>query len=218
MGTTSNFSNDARRQAAHILSQPPYASKPSHIPDPLAGVLHAIGRAYDDTLGKLLSWLGRHVSSAARYVFGRYTWLALIAIAVAVGVLVGVRLVRRRTRVRRADPATEHPTPAGDGAAVLEAEAEAAEARGDLDEAVRLRFRAGLTRLEAAGVIGNRLVTTTGQVREAVQNPTFDALAQRHEAIAYAGQAASPTDAGAARERWPRVVAEVAPRGRAPRR
>jgi hypothetical protein len=218
LGTTSNFSNDARRQAAHILSQPPFVTKPSRIPDPLAGVLHAIDRAYDDTLGKLLSWLGRHLSSAAHHVFGRFTWLALVLIAIAIGVFIGVQLVRRRTRLSRPGPVPNLGTPAGEDVAMLEAAADAAEARGDAEEAVRLRFRAGLTRLESAGLIASRLVTTTGQAREAVKNPTFDALAERHEAIAYAGQAASPADAGSARERWPRVIAEVTPAATARRR
>jgi hypothetical protein len=211
LGTTANFSNDARRQAAHILSQPPFVTKPSRIPDPLAGVLHAIARAYDDTLGKLLSWLGHHLSSVAHHVFGRFTLFGFVLIAIAIGVVIGVRLVRRRTRVSRAGPVTHLDIPAGEDVAMLEAAADAAEARGDLEEAVRLRFQAGLTRLESAGVIASGLVATTGQVRQAVQNPTFDALAERHEEIAYAGQAASPADAGSARERWPRVIAEVAP-------
>lgn len=214
MGTTSNFSNDARRQAAHILSQPPFATKSSRLPDPLGGVLHAIGRAYDDTLGKLFTWFGRHLSSTAHHVFGRYTWLGLSVIAIAIGVLIGVLLVRRRSRVKRAEPTTDIDAPGGEDVGMLEAAADAAEARGDLEEAVRLRFRAGLSRLESVGVIASRLVTTTGQVREAVQNPTFDSLAERHEAIAYAGQPASPADAGSARERWPRVIAEVAPAGK----
>ena len=90
---------------------------------------------------------------------------------------------------------------------VLQAQLE----RGDLDEAVRLRFRAGLARLEAAGVIASRLVTTTDQVRRTVHNRTFDDLATQHEAIAYAGQRASSAEAGAARVGWPLVIEEVAP-------
>jgi hypothetical protein len=215
LASPSNFSNDARRQAAHILSQPPFVTKPSHIPDPLRGVLHALGRAFAGTVGKFASWLSRHFSSALHHVFGRYTWLGVAVIALAVGVVIGVLLVRRRTRVMRAGPSPDVQVPAEEDLSTLEAAADAAEARGDLEEAVRLRFRVGLTRLESAGIIASRLVTTTGQVRRAVRNPTFDGLAETHEAIAYAGKAASPADAGTARERWPQVIAEVAPAARA---
>jgi hypothetical protein len=212
VGTPSNYSNEARRQAAHILSQPPFVKSPSHIPDPLAGVLHGIGRVITDVIGKPAAWAWRHISSLTVGVFGRFTWLVVTIVAVGIGVLVGTLLIRRRTRIGPRNT-TVHDVPAREDVAMLEAEADAAEARGDLEGAVRLRFRAGLTRLESAGVIASRLVTTTGQVRQAVHNPAFDSLAERHEAIAYAGQPASPADAGSARERWPRVIAEVAPPG-----
>jgi hypothetical protein len=215
VGTPSSYSNGARRQAVHILSQPPFVNKPSRIPDPLAGVLHAIGRAFDDTVGKPLGWLGRHLSVAAHDVFGRFTWLALILLALGIGVLAATLLIRRRTRIGKRDTTAVLAALTGEDAGMLEAEADAAEQRGDLEEAVRLRFRAGLARLESAGVIASRLVTTTEQVRRTVHNPTFDGLAIRHEAIAYAGQTASLTDAGSAREGWPRVIKEVVPAGKA---
>jgi hypothetical protein len=215
VGTPSSYASDARRQAAHILSQPPFTTKPSHIPDPLAGVLHAVGRVVDDVLGKPLGWLGRHFFSAAHDVFGHFTSLVLIALAVVIGVLLGVLLIRRRTRIGPRNAAIKGDLPMGEDVGMLEAAADAAEAKGDLDEAVRLRFRAGLARLEAAGVIASRLVTTTDQVRETVHSQTFDALAGRHEAIAYAGQTALPTDASTAREGWPRVIEEVDPAGKA---
>jgi hypothetical protein len=214
VGAPSNYSSSARRQAVHILSQPPFVNKPPHFPDPLASVLHFIGRGVDDVLGKPLDWLGRRLFSVTHAVFGRFTWLALILLAVIVGVLVGVLLIRRRTRIGPRSAVARFDTPTGEDAGTLDAAADAAEAKGDLEEAVRLRFRAGLARLESAGVIASRLVTTTDQVRQTVHNPTFDGLAKRHEAIVYAGQTALPDDAGTAREGWPRVIDEVAPIGR----
>lgn len=209
MGISSSYSNDARRQAAHILSQPPFVQTSQHIPDPLAGVLHAIGRAFDDTVGKVFGWIGRHISSAAHDVFGPFAWVAIIVVALAIGVLAGLWLIRRRTRIGRRQTDTALEAITGENVAELEAAARAAEQRGDLEEAVRLRFRAGLARLEAAGVIASRLVTTTDQARRTLRNPTFDRLASRHEAIAYASEKASPEDAGAARDGWPHVIDEA---------
>jgi hypothetical protein len=211
LGTPSSYSNDARRQAAHILSQPPFVNRPPHVPDPLAGVLHAIGRGLEDVFKKPGEWLWRHVVSTAHDVFGRYTSLVLILVAIGLGVLLGTMLIRRRTRIGRRGTNTVLEAPTGDDVGMLEAAADAAEQRGDLEEAVRLRFRAGFARLESAGVIASRLVTTTEQARRTVHNPTFDSLAQQHETIAYAGRAASPADAGTSRENWPLVIDEIAP-------
>jgi hypothetical protein len=214
VGTPSSYSNDARRQAAHILSRPPFVSSPSHIPDPLAGVLHAIGRAASDVFEKPADWLGHHLSIGAHDIFGRFTWPAVILIAVVAGVVIGTLLIRRRTRIGPPTHVTVlGATPAREDAGMLEAAADTAETNGELEEAVRLRFRAGLARLEAAGVIAGYIVTTTEQVRRTVRNPTFDSLARRHDAIAYAGQRASPTDVGSARESWPKVIDEAAPVG-----
>src|SRR5262249_61242968 len=53
----------------------------------------------------------------------------------------------------------------------LEREADAAEHRGDLDAAVRLRFRAGLLRLDRAGAISYRPSITSGQVARRLRPP-----------------------------------------------
>jgi hypothetical protein len=208
VGSSSSFSSAARRQAAHILSQPPFTSKPTHLPDPLRGVLHTIGRWLTDAFGKPVAWVWDHLTRSLHGVFGSATDVVLAIVGVALGVLVAWLLIRRRARIGPRDT-TDLQIAEREDAAALESAAAAAEARGDLDGAVRLRFRAGLARLEAAGVIASRLVTTTQQVRGTLHSPTFDDLAQRHETIAYAGRPASPNDATDAREGWPRVIEEV---------
>ncbi len=79
--------------------------------------------------------------------------------------------------------------------------------------AVRLRFRAGLARLELAGLINDRAVRTSREIAETVHSPRFDALAASHEAIVYGDRPATTADAGEAREGWP-VVPEEARRAR----
>ncbi len=207
LSTSSSFSSTARRQAAHILSQPPFTSRPTRSLDPLGGVLHTVGRWIRDAL-RPLSWLWDHISSSLHGVFGSSTAYVLGAFGVAVGAGIAVLLVRRRSRHSPAEAVTLRVTERED-ASVLERAAAEAEAGGDLDGAVRLRFRAGLARLEAAGIIASRLVTTTDQVRQRLRNDTFDDLAHSHETIVYAGRHASARDAAEARERWPRLLDDL---------
>jgi hypothetical protein len=215
VGSGSNFSSGARRQAAHILSQPPFTTRPGHVPDPLGGVLRDIGHWLGD-IGRPFARLWKDGFSLFHGVFGSFTDPVLIIAAVTAGGLVAWRLIRRRTRIGVRQEADAQAA-TSDRAADLEAAAAAAEDEGDLEAAVRLRFRAGLVRLESAGIIAGPLVTTTEHVSQALRNRTFDHLAERHEAIAYAGSTASPVDATSAREGWPRVIDEVRPRpGRKP--
>jgi len=213
MGTSSGYSSAARRQAAHILSQPPFTSSPGRTPAPLRGVLHAIGQGLRDVFGPLLSWILRHIVIASyrglHDVFGAWAWVVLAAIALAIGAIAGVMLARSRARIAAEQP-TDLATPDTEDVEALDAAAAAADARGQYAEAVRLRFRAGLARLETAGVIASRLVATTRQVHRALRSQTFDGLAAVHEAVAYAGAPATPDDSESAREGWPRVLAEAA--------
>ena len=94
----------------------------------------------------------------------------------------------------------------------LEQEADAAERTGDLERALRLRFRAGLLRLDQHGAIRYRPSLTTGEVRRLLGSSTFDDLAARFEEVAYGGERAAPADVDAARAKWPRVVEDASRR------
>lgn len=212
MGTSSGYSSAARRQAAHILSQPPFTSSPGRAPAPLRGVLHAIGQGLRDVFGPPLSWILRHVILASyrglHSVFGAWAWVVLAAIALAIGTFAGVLLARGRARIAAEKP-TDLVTPDTEDVEALDAAAAAADAKGQYAEAVRLRFRAGLARLEGAGVIASRLVATTQQVHRALRSQMFDRLAAVHEAVAYAGAPATSDDSESARQGWPLVLAEA---------
>ena len=96
--------------------------------------------------------------------------------------------------------------------AALERAADAAEREERWEEAVRLRFRAGLLRLDARRIVGYRPSLTTGEVRRALGSPAFDAVGRDFDAIAYGGRAAGPDDAGAARAGWAEVLSAAEPR------
>jgi hypothetical protein len=116
-------------------------------------------------------------------------------------------------RVARRD---EAPRAAGEAAgeerlsaAQLRREAERAERRGDLDEALRLRFRAGLVELDSRDIIELRPALTDRELLGAVSSPTLAELVEGFEAVAYGGRPASEEDLRSARDGWARVPEEA---------
>ena len=80
---------------------------------------------------------------------------------------------------------------------------------GDLDAALRLRFAAGLERLEDRGLLHDRASLTTTTLAGQLHSSTFDELAVVHSRVAYGGVDASPDDVERAFSSWPRVADEV---------
>jgi hypothetical protein len=190
----------ARKTARDILGHRQF--RRSHTPRPLRKPLSWVG----DRLTGITHWFGRvlsHIPSALLFL------LAVVAIGLAAAFIASkVRASRgaadRRTRGHAVDGiAPEDP-------AELERAADAAERAGDLDVAVRLRFRAGLLRLGNRGAIRYRPSVTTDEVRRVLGSETFDELAHTFDAVAYGGRDAGPPDVDAARREWPRVVSGAA--------
>lgn len=189
--------DEARRQARDILDERRY--QPARVPRPFEGVLEwlgdrlrPIGELFDDLLS---SGLGRVVLLAG-----------LVALVAVVATVIAQRRSRTGAAVRRrgrGDRAEESLDPVR-----LEREADDAEQRGDLDRALRLRFRAGLLRLDDVGAISFRPSLTSGQVARKLRLPAFDELAITFDGVAYGDRRASLDDVRRARQRWPRVLAE----------
>ena len=186
----------AQKEARKILRDRRFRG--SHTPRPLRKPLNWLG----DRLHGVLDWFGR-VLSHVPLVFV----LALALTAVVLAVMFVVNRVRAQrgspdARVRRAlarESDSEDPD-------TLERAADTAEREGRLDEAVRLRFRAGLLRLGDRGAIRYTPSVTTNEVRHVLGSETFDELARTFDAIAYGGRDAAKPDVDAARREWPRVV------------
>jgi hypothetical protein len=211
---SSGFSKTARKQAEQILSHSPFRKSPKRGFAPLQGVLHRIGQWIGDALRP--AWhvvyrdlIHKLIIGPLHSIFGAYDWLALAAVVLVIGVLIGALLIRRRTRIAATAALATVTVLPSERPEELEAQADLAEAGGDHDAAVRLRFRAGLSRLEALGAIPSRDTTTTHQLRNSLKSSTFDALADTHETVAYAGVQATPGDSAAARERWPGLVSDI---------
>lgn len=184
---------EAREQARQILDGDRY--QPRDVPRPLRGVLRWIGERVEDVGRPLVDALSTPAGMA----------VGILAVATAT-VLVVITLVRRRNRVAEQAASARRRDQAVDPAA-LEDEADRAEAAGDLATAVRLRFRAGVARLERSGALPTRADATTARLVGRVGVPAFAPLAHAFDEVAYGGRPATRDDVAAARRGWPEVVA-----------
>jgi hypothetical protein len=189
----------AREQARQILAERRFHG--TSLPRPFHGVL---------------AWLGRHLHFVAR----GWDWLAariggqLVLWAIVGGLVlllatfVGARLAQRRTEVeiRRAGRRRRGQ---GEDPAELERLAGEAERRGELEVALRLRFRAGLLRLGRARALPLRPSLRTREARRALRSARFDRLARDFDEVVYGRRPPSAADLEAARSEWPQVVAEA---------
>jgi Domain of unknown function (DUF4129) len=189
--------DEARRNAQHILSDRRFRS--TSAPRPFRGPLKWLG----DRLDSLFRPIGR--------VLGRIPvpiWWLLLAGVIALVAWIVVRSIRRRSASTGPKTKARHAAEEREDANALEREADAAERDGDLERAVRLRFRAGLLRLGDRGAIHYRPSVTTGEVRRTLDSQRFDGLAGTFEAVTYGGREAVHPDVDASRREWPHVLEE----------
>jgi len=189
---------EAREQARLVLEGDRY--QPEDVPRPLRGLLQWIGERVSDIVRPLVDAL----STPAGLI------VALIVVAALTAALV-VAVVRRRNRAVTHAEVVRRRARSLDPAA-LEHEADRAEGDGDLAAAVRLRFRAGVVRLEQAGVVPARADATTARLVGRVGVPAFAPLARAFDEVAYGGRPATTDDIAAARRGWPEVLAAAARR------
>lgn len=188
--------DEARAEARRILSERRF--KPSSTPRPLRGVLRRLG----SWIRPVVEPVGRLLSEMSENFLGR---LILVIAVIGLAALTSIRLVRRRNAAGVA-PRSKERRRRQEDPAELERRADQAERDGHLELAFRLYFRAGLLRLDVAGLVPYRLSTTTGQLTQTVHSPTFKALATAFDEIAYGGRPAGLADLEAARAGWPRVL------------
>ena len=195
-------SDDARAEAQRILAERKYHG--SHIPRPLHGALDWLGR-HLHFLARPFNWLGGRIPGGNAVV-----WVVIGVGVVALAAWVATRLARRRSArdaaggggggagSRRAEDPTE-----------LERLAEEAERRGDLEVALRLRFRAGLLRLGRARILVLRPSLTTLEVRRTLRSQRFDRLARAFDEVVYGRRSPRTEDVAEARAQWPLVLEEA---------
>jgi hypothetical protein len=118
-----------------------------------------------------------------------------------------VRTVRRRSLASGERAAAMRA--AGADPTALERQAAEAEATGDFERAVRLRFGAGLIRLERTGLVEGAASRTSGELRRTLASQSFASLAADHDEVAYGGRRADARDAERSRAAWARVAVEA---------
>ena len=198
----------ARAQARDVLAQRRF--QPTSLPSPL--------RSVRERIGEFLRSLGRPLQSAFEWVAERVPGgsLALAILlglaALGAGVLLARRLAARLGIAADGGAGGDRDSHRRPSAAGLRQDAERAERAGDLDEALRLRFRAGLLELDERGLIELRPALTDRELLGAVRSPTLAELVDGFEAVAYGGRPAAADDVRGARDGWPRVPGEAAAR------
>lgn len=188
----------ARRAAEGILADERF--HPRRGPRPFAGFFRRLGELVVDPILRFF----RSIADVFPDV-GTVPWLLLAVAVVVAAALLTARLSARPGRRRFAGRPV-----GGDEEGLdpdeLERRAAEAEGRGELDTALRLRFRAGLLRLADVGVLRLRPGLTNAAVSRTLRSPRFDQLALDFDEVAYGGRPATPDDIAAARSAWPAVL------------
>lgn len=136
-----------------------------------------------------------------------YGWLLLAAMLV-LAVVVAAVIARRRLGAEIDQQRAIDVERRGD-AAELEDLANAAEAAGRFQDALRLRFRAGLMRLDDLDVIAYDPALATGAIRSAVGMGEFDTVASQFERVAYSDYVPQRTDVTSHQQGWQTVLGEL---------
>jgi hypothetical protein len=184
--------------ARDILSDPRY--HPRRAPRPFAGFFRRLGELIVDPIIRFFRGIGDLLPSV-----GSGPWLLLAAAVVVIALVSTVKLSSGRGRQRFGGARSGHDEQGLDPEE-LERRADEAEGRGDLDSALRLRFQAGLLRLDDAGVVRLRPGLTNSAVSGVLRSPRFDELAGDFDEVAYGGRSATAAQVATARTAWPALV------------
>jgi hypothetical protein len=190
---------EARAQAHAVLDDARY--KGSGLPRPLEKPLAWLSDKLEPLIDRINN-LGTDVPGGPPVV---WTLLAMLVLLLA-GMGTSTSIRRRAIAIERERAAA---VPEADDPNALERAAGQAERDEQWERAVRLRFRAGLLRLDRRKVLVYRPSLTTGEVARTLKVPAFDEVGARFDEIAYGGRAAERDDAEASQQGWKDVLAEV---------
>jgi hypothetical protein len=193
--------SDPRAEAQRILAERKYHG--SHVPRPLHGFIEWLGRRLH-FLVRWFDWLGRHVPGGRNVL-----WAILAGVVVGLAILIAMRLAGRRSLYERGGGGVWARGERPEDPQALEHLADEAERRGDLEVALRLRFRAGLLRLGRAQVLELRPSITTVEVRRVLRSRRFDGLARSFDEVVYGRRSPRAQDVADARTEWPLVLEEA---------
>lgn len=190
--------DQARREALEILSRPPFrAARP--------GLLQRLLERLVEPIAAVVGRLSAGVSGAIEGVGPLPAALAAIVVLAGFAFLAS-RLARRPGRAGRSPEGLRGAQGPADPRQ-LERAALEAEADGRLEEALRLRFRAGIARLEQAGRLPARPLTNAAIAR-IVASERFAGLSRSFDEVVFGGRSATGEDLDSARHDWPALIQE----------
>jgi len=197
-GQSAGAPGDPRRAASQILSERRFRAAP--LPHPLRQPLHDLGKGIENAF----NGISVHLPG------GRVTaWVLLIGVVALIVAAVALRVTaRRRARAQPGAPGRGTPAVREDPRR-LERLAEEAERRGDFSQAVVLRFRAGLLRLDRGRAIALRPSTTSGEVARQLHLAAFADIATQFDQVAYGRRSADAAAANRSRRGWEQVLATI---------
>ena len=197
----------ARDAARQILRQREF--RPERTPKPLAGPVQWIG----DRLNGTADWLGTAIQDVLSWIFHLFPGVPGLILGVAICVALAAVVIwligRNRVRATRVDRSDETGSGEIEDPRSLERAADAATQDGQYALAVRLRYRAGLIRLDRADVIDLRPWNTSAHLTRRLDSRRFDRLTDTFDAVTYGAQPATNADAATARTEWPELVTEM---------
>jgi hypothetical protein len=185
----------AREQAQEILSERRFHE--TELPRPLERPLEWLGDRLH-TIGDALDALPGPPALAR---------ILLAGLVLAAALAVALRLIRARApgAPRRAGSSADGRRPPDP--AELEREADAAERAGDLERALRLRFRAGVLRLAERRLVDDPASVTTGRLVRRLRSDDFARAARAFDEVVYGRRAPTAEDVRLARAGWQAVLA-----------
>ena len=190
---------EAREEARRILAEDRFHE--TELPRPLRRPLEWLG----DRLEPIVKFVERILEPLPGAT--SLVWLVLAGFVLLLVVWLATRLaVRRGPAAPRPRAGTRTEEESAD-AATLERLADAAERAGDLERALRLRFRAGILRLVERRQLDDPEVVTTGSLARTYRSELFSAGARAFDEVVYGRRAPTPEDLRRVREGWQAVLA-----------
>ena len=162
-------------------------------------------------LERIGSWIANRLTqlSGGSGTARRANILALAAVLALVAVVTALATRRRAAVLHRRATLDRLIEDTGDDPVEIERAATAAAERGDYTRSVRLRFIAGILRLDQQGVIHYTKGLTTGAIAEVVDDPRFDSLQDDFDRVVYGDE---PADLGMEQRSesiWRRLLQEA---------
>jgi Domain of unknown function (DUF4129) len=186
----------AREEAERILDERRFNE--TELPRPLRRPLEWVG----DRLRELAELVDRIIPGSEAFA-----WLVLGLLVLLAAVAIALRLVQRRAPGFERSRGGPRGRAKAVDAATLEREADAAERAGDLERALRLRFRAGILRLVERRQLDDPSSVTTGALVRRLHSDAFDEGARAFDEVVYGRRPPTAEDARRVRDAWHSVLA-----------